>query len=207
MLTNEQLVEFRQLCDKHARFSDVWFDDDIARFVSLGRKLTAQLDADRVELERLRENAGIHVLRAYEIGDAYHISDLVTENEGGPPAKTDLEKKVEGLEQDILWLRQKLADMAHLCDHDCREEGYAGPRGSNDCAFEGTTVCTTCRLADACAELSRLQASAERIVENWDALSGPRAHRVGCQCGGSNDGVHTCLTLSSAVDAIRKVQL
>ena len=30
------------------------------------------------------------------------------------------------------------------------------------------------------------------LVDHWIAMRGPRGHSVGCECGGSDDGIHSC---------------
>lgn len=46
----------------------------------------------------------------------------------------------------------------------------------------------TARIAELEAEVKRL-----RKIEEWlNAMRGPNAHRVGCECGGGNDGKHFC---------------
>lgn len=46
--------------------------------------------------------------------------------------------------------------------------------------------------------LAAAETALRNLVEHHDAMSGPRAHRLGCQCGGGNDGVHFCSTLEQA---------
>ena len=43
-----------------------------------------------------------------------------------------------------------------------------------------------------------LEAALRSLVNHHKAMVGPRAHRLGCQCGGGNDGVHFCSTLEEA---------
>lgn len=52
-------------------------------------------------------------------------------------------------------------------------------------------------------KLERYEKAVACLLANWDALIGLRAHRLGCDCGASNDGEHCCRTLNQAVEALR----
>jgi hypothetical protein len=41
------------------------------------------------------------------------------------------------------------------------------------------------------------------LVEHLDAMSGANSHRLGCRCGGSDDGVHSCRSLLAAIESAR----
>ena len=46
--------------------------------------------------------------------------------------------------------------------------------------------------------IAQLEAALRDLANHHEAMAGDRAHRLGCQCGGGNDGVHFCSTLEAA---------
>ena len=48
-----------------------------------------------------------------------------------------------------------------------------------------------------------IRAALEALVEHVDALSGTYGHRLGCDCGGTPDGTHSCGSFRSAIAAAR----
>jgi hypothetical protein len=46
-------------------------------------------------------------------------------------------------------------------------------------------------------------AALDVLIEHYEALAGPRAHHLGCECGGTNDGVHSCASFERAWLAVR----
>jgi hypothetical protein len=47
-------------------------------------------------------------------------------------------------------------------------------------------------------------AALDVLIEHYEALAGPRAHHLGCECGGTNDGVHSCASFERAWLAVRR---
>jgi hypothetical protein len=50
----------------------------------------------------------------------------------------------------------------------------------------------------------RLRESAQAVSDHLDALASATAHRIGCECSGSNDGIHSCRSLGEARAALRR---
>ena len=48
---------------------------------------------------------------------------------------------------------------------------------------------------------SKVEVALKSLVDHYESLRGPRAHMLGCECAGSNDGIHSCSTLKQAVAA------
>jgi len=58
-------------------------------------------------------------------------------------------------------------------------------------------------LAAARAEHAALRGALEQIIENYDARVGVRGHHLGCDCGGTRDGLHSCRTFVQAIESGR----
>jgi hypothetical protein len=43
------------------------------------------------------------------------------------------------------------------------------------------------------------------LVKHYEALQGPRAHRLGCNCEGSSDGIHSCASFQKLWEEARIV--
>lgn len=54
---------------------------------------------------------------------------------------------------------------------------------------------------DLLMRIAELEAALSHLVDHFLAMAGPKAHRLGCDCGGSNDGIHSCTSLRRAIDA------
>ena len=53
--------------------------------------------------------------------------------------------------------------------------------------------------------IAELENSLSTILDHHRAMSGPRAHRLGCECGGTNDRMHSCASLQIAIVDARKL--
>jgi hypothetical protein len=53
--------------------------------------------------------------------------------------------------------------------------------------------------------MSEARALLEALVDHWDVMAGPRGHHLGCDCGGSDDGIHTCRSFEAAFEAAREL--
>lgn len=56
-----------------------------------------------------------------------------------------------------------------------------------------------CQACAAARRIAELEAALSNIVDHHLAMAGPRAHSLGCECGGTNDGKHSCASLQSAI--------
>ena len=52
---------------------------------------------------------------------------------------------------------------------------------------------------DRADRIAELESALRAIVQNFELLSGYRAHALGCECGGTNDGVHSCRSMLTAI--------
>jgi hypothetical protein len=101
------------------------------------------------------------------------------------------------------WLEETLARAIHEgrmtlpvygCIHIDREDGSYALCGADAALFLATP---------AGQSLAARVAALDVLIEHHEALAGPRAHHLGCECGGTNDGVHSCASFERAWLAVR----
>lgn len=163
------------------------------------------------------EDCPIHGTPEPEIGDDLLYDDERGEMQG--QERSDPPTNFLGIGSKLVQPAESVVERlkAHLERDDCRSRDWGEEGTDASCDIEDALALIesleaeierlkaqmrkwdTSRVREAEAKLAKAREGLRLLLNNLNALSGTRGHRLGCECGSTPDGEHTCGTLQQAI--------